>query len=132
MFADDKALELVHQCSRASPGPVQGTWTPSASQIAELDDALLPALMVQLIQRELADQGWLATDYYRQYGGLIVGGQRIIYVNAFHRHVVEQSPRAAAWKTSVVGICDGGELAFGVEYDPDAKALAKFQFNGKV
>ncbi len=132
VFPGAKALELARQCSRASPGPVQGTWTPSPQQISELDDQLLPALMVQLIQRELVDNGWQATDYYRQYGGLIVGGQRIIYVNGFHRHVVEQSPQAASWKTAAIGICDGGELAFGAEYDPESKSLEKFQFNGKV
>jgi len=132
VFPGAKALDLVRQCSRASPGPVQGTWTPTAKQIAELDDELLPAVMVQLIQRELADQGWQATDYYRQYGGLIVGGQRIIYVNGFHRHIVEHTPHSESWKTAAVGICDGGELAFGAEYDPEAKSLAKFQFNGRV
>jgi hypothetical protein len=132
VFPDAKALELVRQCSRASPGPVQGTWTPTAQQIEELDNALFPALTVQFVQRELADKGFQASDYYRQYGGLIVGRQRIIYVNGFHRHVVEQSPRAASWKTAAVGICDGGELAFGAEYDPESKSLEKFQFNGRV
>ena len=132
VFPGAEALKLVHQCSRTAPGPIQGTWTPSPQQIAEMDDALLPALMVQLIQRELADQGWEATDYYRQYGGLIIHGQRIIYVNGFHRQVVEHAPQHDAWKAAPVAICDGGELAFGAEYDPELKTLAKFQFNGKV
>ena len=132
VFPAANAQALAHQCSRASPGPVQGTWTPTAQQIAELEDLLFPTLAVQLIQRELSDQGWQASDYYRQYGGLIIAGQRIIYVNAVHRYVIEQSHQGDAWKTAPVGICDGGELAFGVEYDPETKTLAKFQFNGKV
>ena len=131
VFPDQKALELVHQCSRRAPGPISGTWTPSAQQIADLDDALLPALMVQFVQRELSDKGWQPTDYYRQYGGLIIRGQRIIYVNAFNRYVVEHSKPIDAWKTKAVAICDGGELVFGVEYDPESKTLSEIQFNGK-
>jgi hypothetical protein len=132
IFADNNALALVHQCSRTSPGPVQRTWTPTPQQIAELDEALFPALTVQLIQRELSDKGWQAGDYYRQYGGLVIAGQRVIYVNAFHRQVIEKSQQPDAWKSSPIGICDGGELAFGVEFDPETKTLAKFQFNGKL
>ena len=132
VFADANALALVHQCSRTSPGPVQRTWTPTSQQIAQLDEELFAALTVQLIQRELNDKGWQASDYYRQYGGLVIAGQRVIYVNGFHRQVVEKSQQPEAWKSSPIGICDGGELAFGVEYDPEAKTLAKFQFNGRL
>lgn len=132
VFQGEKARELVPQCSRQAPGPVSGVWTPTAAQISELESELMPALMVQFMQRELAGQGWNPHDYYRQYGGLVIKGQRVIYVNGIHRQVLERPEPSDVWKTRAIGICDGGELAFGVEYDPATKAFANFRFNGRV
>ena len=38
----------------------------------------------------------------------------------------------ADWRTAPISICDGGALAFGVEYDPATGAFANFAFNGAL
>jgi hypothetical protein len=132
LFIEDKALELTKQCSRASPGPVFGVWTPTPIQIQQMEVSLYPLIADQLRQRNPQDKTWRASDYYRQYGGLSINGQRIIYVNGIHRSVIERANTGDKWKTTAVGICDGGELAFGVEYDPISRNFDKFLFNGKL
>lgn len=127
----EKAQTLAKQCSRISPGPVTGTWQPSASDIRELEAGLGVELATQLMPEDAAKPD----DYYRQYAGLIVGGgRRIIYVNGLHRSAVERAPedQRESWKTEPAMICDGGSITFGVEYDPATKTFAKFAFNGRI
>lgn len=130
LFVEQNALKLVNQCSRQSPGPVQGFWTPTPIQVGQLEGEFFPLLQAELKKRGAKDL--LASDYYRQYGGLVIGEHRIVYINGFHRQVVEKSPNADTWKTTAVGICDGGELAFGVEYNPQLRTFENFRFNGKL
>ena len=57
----------------------------------------------------------------------MIGGRRTIYVNGFHRSILEVS---RDWQREPVRVCDGGRGFFGVEYDPQTRMLAKFFFNG--
>jgi hypothetical protein len=104
--------------------------------IANLEDALLPALQLALDRRPPSETPLLARDYYRQYGGLIVGGKRIIYVNGFHRWFLARSGRNAdawtRWRTIAVRVCDGGLEYFGAEYDPDTRQVDAIEFNGSA
>ena len=137
VFVGERARELVRQCSRTSPGPVEGTWTPADSDLDSLESEL-PAL----IQRELHDR-WpnddaRPLDYYRQYGGLVIAGQRIIYVSGFHRRLIEHNPMMTprnptlTWRDVAMQVCDGGPIVFGVEYNPRTRVFAHFAFNGAI
>ncbi len=136
IFPETKAKELLQQCSRGVPAPVQGTWTPAAAQIAELEARLPGALDDVLAKR--GDDRKHARDFLRQYGGFIVGGRKIIYMNAFPRFLLgdeksasaERHRRAPDWRSAVEGVCDGGPDFFGVEYDPATKTFSHFEFNG--
>jgi hypothetical protein len=136
VFAGEHARELARECSRPSPGPVSGTWTPSPRIIRDLETRLPPVLA-----RELARYGSTApaSNYYRQYGGLIVGGRRIVYVNGIHRQIVDNAVEnvrhgghadPTKWRRQAALICDGGAITFGVEYDPATGGFANFHFNG--
>jgi hypothetical protein len=76
-----------------------------------------------------------AADYFRQYGGLIIDGQRIIYVNGFHRLLTEGERRwdrhnpSLTWRDVAVRVCDGGPIVFGVEYNPRSGEFSNFAFN---
>ena len=76
----------------------------------------------------------LARDYYRQDGGLIVDGKRIIYINGFHRAYLawfgHDPERATQWRTITVSVCDGWLEFFGAEYDPDTRQVYAIEFNG--
>jgi hypothetical protein len=56
-------------------------------------------------------------DYVREYVGIVVGGKRFIYVNAY----------PAGGPSSV---CDGGSSFWGVVYEPEAREFGDLAFNG--
>jgi hypothetical protein len=83
-----------------------------------------------------------ALDYYRQYGGLVVGGRRIVYVNSVHQDIARNMydredargfyPAPDAWRERAIQVCDGGPIVFGVEYDSEAETFGNFAFNGAI
>lgn len=134
VFPQDRAGNLLQQCSRGVPGPVEGMWLPGAQQIRELEARLSQALDEAFAQRR--DRENRPRDFLRQYGGFIVGGRKIIYVNAFPRGLIEDEERYSSggpkhdWHREAKGVCDGGPAFFGVEYDPHTKTFSRFAFNG--
>lgn len=129
IFQAAQAGQLAHQCSRPSPSPVSGTWQPSFAQIAAMEPKLSDALTAQLVPYSKSRPS--AADYYRQYGGLVVNGRQVIYVNGFYRGLLMGTPQTN-WLTRAVLICDGGIIAFGVEYDPATGVFSHFAFNGHL
>jgi hypothetical protein len=128
IFQPVQALQLAHQCSRAAPSPITAVWLPTPAQIAALEPRLSALLSSQLAT--YSKDRFSAADYYRQYGGLVVGGKQIIYVNGFNRRLLASD--GANWLTRAVLICDGGIIAFGVEYDPGTGSFSHFAFNGHL
>lgn len=122
-----QAKALVRQCSRAGPRSVTGAWSPSPSQIRDLELRLPNA-----ISKQRKHDG-RSMDVVRQYAGFISSGRKIIYVNALPRRDTEsQMPDEPPedWKHKALVMCDGGPQFFGVEYDPQTKAFSNFAFNG--
>ncbi|HEY0107964.1 MAG TPA: hypothetical protein VGB91_17915 [Rhizomicrobium sp.] len=117
IFPAEKAPLLARQCSRSTPR-AEGAWQPTPADIARLEPGLTRTLAAAQVQ---------PGAYYRQYGGLIVGGRHIIYVNGARNAVVQGD-----WRDVAISICDGGALAFGVEYDPASGAFSHFAFNGQL
>ncbi|HEY1708627.1 MAG TPA: hypothetical protein VGG10_10220 [Rhizomicrobium sp.] len=132
LLAPAAATALLHQCSRVSPKDFQGSWTPAAQQIRDLESALPAAL-----QAELKNYPRIKLDSamtVRQYAGLVLAGHKIIYVNALPRsHAINPNlpPMFLPdWRYKADMVCDGGPGFFGVEYDPATKRFAHFAFNG--
>jgi hypothetical protein len=117
IFPAEQAPSLARQCSRETPRP-EGAWQPQPSDIARLETGLTSLLIGKSLQ---------PAAYYRQYGGLVVNGRHVIYVNGARNAVVHGD-----WHTQAISICDGGQLAFGVEYDPATGSFAHFAFNGAL
>jgi hypothetical protein len=117
IFPAERAPALARQCSREAPR-AEGAWQPLPSDIARLEPALTSLLIGKSLQ---------PAAYYRQYGGLVVNGRHIIYVNGARNAVVQGD-----WHTQAISICDGGQLAFGVEWDPATGSFAHFAFNGAL
>jgi hypothetical protein len=74
-------------------------------------------------------------DYYRQYGGIVVGGRRIVYINAFHGLILYwaatvRPARPIDWQHVAVDACGGGTMFFGAEFDVASAEIAVFAFNG--
>lgn len=127
-----EALKLAHQCSRASPGPVESQWTPTEAQIAALEPTLASVIAAHL---QAAGSQASPGDYYRQYAGFVIHGRRVIYINGVEHSAIENEPNPDHpfdWRTQAVQICDGGPITFGVEYDVETTYFSVFAFNGSV
>ena len=128
----DSASSLIKQCTRETPRHIDGTWQPMAAQVSAFEKALTP-ILERGLQRatRTSSQHLRVRDYYRQYGGLVVDGKQIIYVNAFHREFLHYlEPDTTAWRRSAVDVCDGGEWFFGAEYDVLSGQVRNLHFNG--
>ncbi len=128
VFTGDKALELVEPCSRAAPGPIDGTWTPSERDIAALEPAL-SRYVSERLRTDWPNDAIGAENYLRQYGGLIVNGRRLIVINGFQQSAAGDLD---TWRSFPMVICDGGPIMFGAEYDPETREFQNFAFNGAI
>ncbi len=114
----ERAADLLRTCSRPSVTPIEGYWRPTASMVRELETGLDAAVV---------DRGDLeALDgYARQYAGVVSGGRRLIYGSfVLFRYAGDD------WRTNVVQLCDGGNAAFGVDFDVAAKTFGELRVNG--
>jgi hypothetical protein len=113
---------------------------PSDSQIRDLE-ARLPAAFVPALNRQPESYEGATTPlptYGREYGGIVVGGRKLIYINAFpHRMVdfdgtdlAEDWKHGNRWLHNAVVVCDGGHGFWGAVYDPERKTFSDFAFNG--
>jgi hypothetical protein len=131
VLSGDQAMTLTHQCSRTSPGPVTGQWTPTDAQLEAFEQPLTSVLKGQLTRAGVTTP---PGDYYRQYAGFIINGRRVIYVNGFDRSTLDHPnpDHPFDWRTQALGICDGGMITFGAEYDAETHQVTKFAFNGAL
>ncbi len=139
VLVGEEAKQLTQQCSRPSPGPADSVFVPPAGEIKNLELVLGPLLATKIAEYKWGRPGLVPRDYYRQYAGFVVRGRREIYVNGFHHRVIDEDAVLRAhgintpdWRRTAQSICDGGWLAFGVEYDPATKVFSNFAFNGAL
>ncbi|HTT98915.1 MAG TPA: hypothetical protein VMF58_12760 [Rhizomicrobium sp.] len=141
VFSPERAKDLIGQCSRDVPRNVTGTWQPTSDQITDLELRLLAALKAAWPAHAQSNSMSSPTydhHFVRQYGGLVLNGRKIIYVNAFPSSVVDfdgsnVSPAVNVdWRSVAIRVCDGGNRFWGAEYDPATKKFDHFAFNGAV
>jgi hypothetical protein len=135
LFPASRAMELAAPCSRTQPSPITGTWKPDIDQLWWLQKKL---------PSEFADNSNAPgsphtkfSDYYFQYAGLIIGGEKIIYVNAVAAGFVDDLGKNIPlirrerydWRKYVQTVCDDG-TNFGVEFDPQQREFKHFEFDG--
>jgi hypothetical protein len=132
-----KGLAALHgSCPSRAPeapiAPCSVSPSPTRIEISELEVRLGELLAERLNAAKRShpqDAELKVADYYRQYWSLAVGGRRIIYVNGFHRFIVENF-RAPDWRNNAVMVFDGGRHFFSVAYDPETKTFSNFAFHG--
>jgi len=142
VFPANKVRELLRQCSRDTPQHVTGTWLPSKAQIRDLETGL-PATFVPALKRQRNNYKCATTPlptYGREYGGIVVGGRKLIYINAFPNRMIDFDGYDLAqdwkhgdgWLRTAVVVCDGGHGFWGAVYDPERKTFSEFAFNGAL
>jgi len=124
ILPEAEGFVIAKLCSRRHPRKIEGVWTPDAPLVERLDRRL-GSLLQGALALNPRPASWNATQYYRQYVGLLVDGQRLVYVNGF----VALGLPLPAWKTRVVDACDGWELHFGLEFDVTLDRFQNMAFN---
>ena len=114
-----EAQAVNRLCSRTGPSVDEG-WVPEEREIKALEARLGD---VKLERRGVIPSPF---GFYRQYIGIVAGGRRLIYVNAFPA----DSNLIKNWKTRLVSVCDGGSAFWGVQYDPAADKVFDLETNG--
>ncbi|PPU98276.1 hypothetical protein XpopCFBP1817_04150 [Xanthomonas populi] len=114
------AEQILDTCSRDSParhpGQISDYWAPSLQQIELLEsrqDALTPSIAEP-------------RDFDRQYVGVVIQGQQLIYINAFK--LPNDPPVKPALEA--IRVCDGGSTFWGALYDPQTGAFSQIAING--
>jgi hypothetical protein len=148
VLPDSAMPGLLAQCTRVSPATSDAYWRPTAVQVATADSLLAPALAAAL-PRAPKQPGTTPRvgSYARQYGGLVLQGKRVLYVNGAYLSPAEQdtlqrylaSPEDQRppglggllqdFAHRAVRVCDGGASYFGVVIDLEARRVGTIQFN---
>jgi hypothetical protein len=102
-------------------------WTPTESQVRDLEQRLPDFLKASTEPRANLIQPKLA-GYKRQYFGFTIVGTRQILLNAF----CDAGGPKDYWRSQVVFVLDGGECYFQVSYDPATKSFTSFSINGEA
>ncbi len=125
VFGARLAREFGRQCSRESP---VGYWTPVAPSKVEVRrlECALPAWM-----KTRRAAGWdnRFSAYHFQYGALVRGKTRLIYVNALPDSPADADKRQV-WRRGAEVVCDGGSGFWGVEFDPRTGLFQHAAANG--
>ena len=136
MFAQEKkpfALlsgSAVHDisrlCSREGVSGLRGSWHPNADQIGLLESRLISVSRLRSNGEQRNVQILQPDAYYRQYIPVVVGAQKLIYVNAFSFNP------PASWRTRLVDSCDTGATEWGVFYDPTTGEFSDLRTNSAL
>ena len=130
IFPAKLARDFGQQCSRASPS---GWWTsvaPSRREIQQLERAL-PAWM-KGVKPPAHRRSWSGrfVDYRYQYGALMRGKTRLIYINAARAFVDGEREEKQVWRRGATIVCDGGPNFWGAEFNPRNGKFQNVSFNG--
>ena len=69
------------------------------------------------------------------YAGFMIGGRRVLYVTGVVGSAIDPTPTPRNpfdWRRQAIGICDGGTITFGAEYDVQTRRFSNFAFNGAI
>lgn len=118
-------LDRLEVCQGSSLHDVVETWTPGQRVIREAGRQLMSSL-----RHDLRSEPQLHTgDYFIQYFGIVKQGRKLVFINGFHRAVVQASAiDSGGWRHAPVIVCDSGRGAFQTEYDVETSRLNALRF----
>lgn len=122
-----ESIQVLSQCSRWTP-EAKESWKPSKEDISTLEDNLSD---ISVLVADSCCMGGGIKDpesYIRQYAGIIINGERYIYINAFAPEVLDGKKPESVKKPVV--ICDGGKGFWGALFNPKTKKFSSLAING--
>jgi len=119
----EQARTLAKQCSRPPLTNIKGHWVPSTNQLSKLEKQLDQYLSAKHpeIRKNIG-------QLYFQYAGLIRHKRKIIYINTID-HYTQTNPD---WRHTAMIVCDGGDMFWGLEYDPNTEEFSEMSFNSSL
>ena len=124
VLPESEAPMILKQCSREVP-VVEGTWLPPLPVLEDLEANLYK--LEELESVACCGYGRLekkVDEYFRQYAGIITGGEQLVYINA--------SPGGGQNSKPVIKVvCDGGKNYWGAVYHPVTNEFSHLAFNGE-
>ncbi|BCM93281.1 hypothetical protein IAD21_05172 [Abditibacteriota bacterium] len=125
VFKAPAAREFGRQCSRQSPTGWWSSVPPSKAEIQALEAALPGWIRAHQLKN------WKASfEVFRyQYGALVRGKKRLIYINAIPADD-DFGSKEQLWRRSPLIVCDGGTGFWGLEFDVMTKRFQNVDFNG--
>lgn len=104
---------------------VSGYWTPDRDQVQALEDKLASYLSHAAPETYPGPLRPL-DEYTRQYAGIQVNGQKVIFVNFFCNPDEHDD-----WQQDFVLVMDGGSCYFELKYDVQTGALYDLSIHGE-
>jgi hypothetical protein len=129
--AEARSFARERLCNRPGVIGVEALWQPDTETIGRLETALAPALRTALDKAESRWPKPPISEYFRQYAAFVVGGRRMVYINAGRLTASMLTRDLPAWKTKAASVCDGGLGFFGAEYDAETSSITNLLFNGR-
>jgi hypothetical protein len=100
-------------------------WTPSRDDVLAFEQRLGPYLQ-QAVPQTYPDLLRDLSAYRRQYIGILVHGQRVIFANFFC------NAYHTDWQHKIVFVLDGGSCYFEVKYDVQTDAFYDLSIHGEA
>jgi len=114
----------LNLCSREGVPTVDGSWEPTEGDLKGLESNLSRISKLRSMDGLRGVRIVHPSRYYRQYVAVVVGGRKMIYVNAIATEVPKD------WRERLVNMCDGGTGSWGVLYDPRTHKFSELRTNG--
>ncbi len=103
----------------------QTYWTPSQAEVLALENRLGPYLQ-QTAPRDYPGPLRDLSEYKRQYVGILINGQQVIFVNFFcNAHGLD-------WSREFVFVTDGGSCYFEVKYNLETGEFSDLSIHGEA
>jgi hypothetical protein len=132
VLSPDQAKQVLRQCSRPTPGGVDGTWMVTPQVVAQLERDLNK--LSDLKSHQCCVSGESVRDpssFFRQYVGVTIRGRKYVYINALQGPILHRATdNLDAVMHKPFMVCDGGDSAWGALYDPETRQFSELAFNG--
>lgn len=119
------AQSVSHFRSRAGIHKVSGGRHPTQTELEQLETHLMRLSRLKS-EDELKVQIAQPAGFYRQYVPIVVGGRKLIYINAFSWTPVSH------WHERIEDICDTGSSGWGVLYEPRTGQFSYLRMNAML
>ena len=118
-----EAQAISRLCSREPLPTVEAGWLPAESDLAEMEKRFSEIPKLQTKSGSSGIPSKAPRTYYRQYIGVVVKGEKYIYING----ICDKKP-PSDWRDKLVNVCDGG-CNWGVLYDVQTGSFSDFGIN---